>query len=98
MATFEGNDVTIATEIGKDASRLSNLQYVQLGRAISSPDMESIAVGYLNFDEETIKSLRYESRGNFEAFNRDILRRWAYQNPGPDQVEVRTGAVGLIFI
>ena len=97
MATFKGNDVTISTERGKDVSRLSNRQYVQLGRAISSPDMESIAVGYLNFDEETIKSLRYEHRGNTEAFNRDILRRWVYQNPGPDQVEVRTGSVGLIF-
>ena len=81
MATFEGNEVTISTKSDRDVSGLSNRQYVLLGRSISSPDMESIALGYLNFDEETIKSLRYEHRGNAEAFNRDILRRWAYQNP-----------------
>ena len=69
--------------------RLTNLHYVRLGRAISTPDMESIALGYLNFDDETIKNLHYERRGNAEAFNRDILKRWAYQNPGPDQVKVR---------
>ena len=70
--------------------QLTNRQYVQLGRAISSPDMESIAIGYLNEEEETIKSLSYESRGNFEAFNRDIPKRWANKNPGSDQVQVRT--------
>ena len=67
--------------------------YVRLGRAIFSPDMESIALGYPNIDEEIIKSLRYEHRGNSEAFNRDILKRWAYRNPGSNQVEVRNGLV-----
>ena len=73
---------------GQDG-QLTNHQYVQLGRAISRPDMESIALGYLNFDDETIKSLRYEHRGNYEAFNRHILKRWANKNPGSDQVKVR---------
>ena len=97
MATFEGHEVNIPTQSGGDVSGLSNRQYVLLGRSIASPDMESIALGYLNFDEETIKNLRYENRDNAEAFNRDILKRWAYQNPGPDQVEVRTGVVVLLF-
>ena len=69
--------------------QLTNRQYMQLGRAISSPDMESIALGYLQFDEEIIKSLRHENRGNFEAFNRDIIKRWANKNSGSDQVRVR---------
>ena len=67
---------------------LTNEYIVQLGRAISSPDMESIAVGYFKIDEETIKNLRYEHRGNAEAFNRGVLKLWANQNPGSDQVEV----------
>ena len=90
MATYGGDRVTIQTDSGGGQSgQLTNRQYVQLGRAIPSPDMESIALGYLNFDDETIKNLHYEHRGNAEKFNRDILKRWAYKNPGPDQVKVR---------
>ena len=90
MAAYGGDQVTIQTESGGDQDRqLTNRHYVRLGRAISSPNMESIALGYLNFDDETIKNLHFEHRGNAEAFNRDILKRWAYQNPGPDQVKVR---------
>ena len=88
MAAFSGNEPKI--EIGKERSRqLTNRHYVRLGRAIASPDTESIALGYLNFDDEIIKNLHFEHRVNAEAFNRDILKRWAYQNPGPDQVKVR---------
>ena len=92
MAAFSGNEPKI--ESCKERSRqLTNPHYVRLGRAIASPDMESIALGYLNFDDETIKNLQYEHRGNAEAFNRDILKRWAYQNPGPDQVKVRNSII-----
>ena len=92
MAAFNGNEPKI--ESCKERSRqLTNLQYVRLGRAISSLNMESIALGYLNFDDETIKNLHYEHRGNAEAFNRDILKRWAYQNPSPDQVKVRNSII-----
>ena len=74
MAAIGDNDITTESfEAG--SGQLTNRQFVQLGRAISSPDMESIALGYLQFDEEIIKSLHYEHRGNAEAFNRDILRR-----------------------
>ena len=88
MAAFGGDGLT-AESCEDGSGRLTNRQFVLLGRAISSPDMESIALGYLQFDEEIIKSLHYEHRGNVEAFNRDILKRWAYQNPESDQVEVR---------
>ena len=88
MAAFSDNEPKI--ESCEERSRqLTNLQYVGLGRAISSPNMESIALGYLSFDDETVKNLHYGHRGNAEAFNRDILKRWAYQNPAPDQVKVR---------
>ena len=88
MATYGGDWFTIQSE-SDEKQYLTNHQYVQLGRAISSPNMESIALGYLNFDEETIKNLHYEHRGNAEAFNRDILKRWANHNSGSHQVKVR---------
>ena len=88
MAAREyGSILTMKWDSG--SGQLTNRQYMQLGRAISSPDMESIALGYLPFDEEIIKSLRHENRGNFETFNRDILKRWANKNSGSDQVRVR---------
>ena len=68
--------------------RLTNRQYVQLGRAISSPDMESIALGYFNIDKAKIKSLKMEHRENTEAFNRDIIEIWANKNSDPNQVKV----------
>ena len=96
MAAFGGNEFTIESP-EETSGRLTNRQYVRLGRAISSPDIESIALGYLNIDDEIIKSLRYEHRGNSEAFNRDILKRWAYRNPGSNQVEVRNGLVMMDY-
>ena len=68
--------------------RLTNLQYVRLGKAISIHNMESIALGYFNIDEETIKNLHYEHRGNAEAFNRDILKMWANMHSDSNQVKV----------
>ena len=88
MAAFECNEIMGENCEGL-SGQLTNRQYVQLGRAISSPDMESIALGYLNIDLMIIKSKQFEHRGNCEAFNRDILKRWANKNPGPCQVQVR---------
>ena len=86
MATFDGNEIEME-------GRLTNLQHVRLGRAISSSDMESIALGYMNIDKAVIKSLKDTHRGNTEAFNRDIIELWANRNSGPDQIKVR-----LIFL
>ena len=60
-----------------DEGRLTNQHYVELAREISSRNMETIAQGYLDIDIETIVPLRDEHRGNAEAFNRDVLNRWA---------------------
>ena len=68
--------------------QLTNKQIVRLAASISVCNMEIIAEGYLDINEETLKSLRHEHRENPEAFNRDIIKRWAYMNPGPDQVQV----------
>ena len=87
MATFTGSSIEVMTEDCEEG-QLTNRQYVQLGRAIASPDMESIALGYLNIDKARIKSLKTEHRENTEAFNRDIIELWANKNPDSNGVKV----------
>ena len=71
-----------------EEGKLTNAHIVPLARQISCQKMESIALGYLGFDQDVIDSLKTAHRENTEAFNRDILRRWANQNGGNDQVQV----------
>ena len=72
----------------KSKGWLTNNQIVRLAAAVSSRDMESIALGYLNIEDETIKNVKYENKDNAEVFNRGIIRRWTYQNPGHKQTQV----------
>ena len=74
---------------GGDTGEITNRQYVALGRAISRPNMESIALGYLSIDQETIDSLKVTHRDNPEAFNREIIRKWSYKCSQSDQVQVK---------
>ena len=74
---------------GGNSGEITNRQYVELGRAIPRPNMESIALGYLNIEQETIDSMKVQHREDIEAFNRDVLRTWAYKSAAPDQVKVR---------
>ena len=69
--------------------QLTNNQIVRLAAAISSRDMESIALGYLDIEEETIKNFKDARRDNLEAFNRDIIQHWVCKNPEPNQAEVQ---------
>ena len=85
MATLGYDEIT---SVDKRYAQLTNAQYVRLARVISSDNMESIALGYLSIEKETIRNLRYENRDNAEAFNRNVLEKWANMNPGPDQVKV----------
>ena len=66
-----------------------------LARVISSRDMDSLALGYLGIEEETIKNFKYEKRDDTEAFNRSIIRRWAYKNSGPQQRQVNSAMQNL---
>ena len=68
--------------------QLTNNQIVRLARAISSRDMESISLGYLDIEEETIKNFKDARRDDLEAFNRDIIRHWICNNPEPNQMQV----------
>ena len=75
----------MATGLG---GQLTNDQKVRLARAMSIRNMESIALGYLGFEEETIKNRKYENKDNAEAFNRDVINTWLNKNSGINQCEV----------
>ena len=70
------------------SGNLTNYQYVSLGQVISCTSMESIALGYLNIDEEKIKNLKAARRDDMEGFVRDLIKDWACRYPG-NQVQVR---------
>ena len=71
-----------------EQGRLTNPQIVRLARSISCSCMESIALGYLNVEKGIVESMKAAHRENTEAFNRNILHRWANQNGGNDHVQV----------
>ena len=70
-----------------ESGQLTQKQIVRLGAAISADKMESIAEGYMEINEETIKDIR-RNASNSEAFNRDIIRYWSNIHPD-NQVQVR---------
>ena len=73
------------------AGMLSPQQIVRLAAVISRRDMESIAEGYMDISHETLLSLKDQHRDDTEAFNRDVIRRWAYkpENCGSQQIQVK---------
>ena len=68
--------------------RLDQRQRVRLAKAISGPDMETIALGYLDFEDEEIKSLNDEHKCHVQRINRDILQKWCNKNSGNIQTKV----------
>ena len=73
---------------GGDLDHLTRKQIVRLAAAISADNMASIAEGYMDIDDATIKNKKFENKDNAEAFNRDIIKHWMYKNPD-NQVQVR---------
>ena len=68
--------------------RLTTRQRVRLANAISSQNMETIALGYLGFDDEGLKLLIDEHKGHAQRINRDILQKWCNKNSGNTQTKV----------
>ena len=66
---------------------ITRSQIVRLASTISADNMASIAEGYMDIDDATIKNLQYENKDNAEAFNREIIRRWTYRN-SENQIKV----------
>ena len=67
---------------------LTNKQRVKLAAKISKSSMKSIALGYLDLDEETIKNLDDTNKDDVEGFNRDVLKMWENKNYGRNEVQV----------
>ena len=74
---------------GLDDGKISNRQYMKLADAISGPNMESIAQGYLDIDPDVIASIKHENLNKVNQSNVELLRRWAKKNDGPQQRKVR---------
>ena len=72
--------------------RLTNRQFLQISEAISGPNMESIAQGYMDLDLDTIASIRHDNQWRVGASNKAILRAWASLpgNQGRNQKKVST--------
>ncbi len=68
--------------------KLTASQIACLAAAISQPNMESIALQFLDLEPD-MDNLKYKYKGNVEAINRDILIQWRNKNYGPDEVPVR---------
>ena len=71
-----------------EEGQLTNNQIVHLARFISSQNMESIALGYLDIEDPVIKNIKHENRDNAEAFNREIIRNWRQRNSEPNRVQI----------
>ena len=67
--------------------QLTQNQIVRLATSISAINMATIAEGYMGINEEAIKNKKFENRDSAEAFNREMIRCWAYKNP-ENQVQV----------
>ena len=80
---------------GAKSEKLINRQIVRLAAAISIDNMMSIAEGYMDIDNETVKNIR-SNEGDSEAFNRAILRYWANKHP-ENQVQVGWTHFNVLF-
>ena len=69
-------------------NKLTDAHFATLAASLSTKNLESIALRYLGISAETIDSLRVQHRDDIEALNRGILRKWAYQHAGCDQIKV----------
>ena len=67
-----------------------------MARTISSGVLESIAIEYLDFDEDVLVNIREEHKDNLERFKREVLKTWMYQNSGIDHRKVGI-SFGAIF-
>ena len=67
---------------------LEEAEIVSLAHDIAVKNMEPIALKYFGVSSETLANLKTAHREDIEAFNRAIIREWAYRNPSPDQVQV----------
>ena len=75
----------MATE--QTSVQLMGEQVVSLAAAIPINEMRAIAEGYMGFSAESVKNLLDDNKGQAEAFNREVIRKWANKNP-ENQIQV----------
>ena len=80
---------TKRNKMTEEEGYLTTRQITRLAPVISITNMETIALRYLELEEEGIESLRVEKKDQYEAFNRAVLREWANKNSTPKQVKVQ---------
>ena len=78
----------MATEHTSRSMQLTGERVVSLAAAIPADEMRAIAEGYMGISQVSVKNLLYENIGQAEAFNREVIRKWAHQNP-ENQAQVR---------
>ena len=69
-------------------SRLTDALITQLAKAITPNDMKTIAMGYMDINNADIQTLEAQNSRDMSEFKRAILRIWAFQNAGGDQIKV----------
>ena len=57
-------------------------QFVRLGASITIQAMRSIALGYFNLSQPTIKNLETENKDDVEGFNRAVITKWENRSSG----------------
>ena len=82
----------------KGNGKLSNRQRVRLASMISTQSMKSIAEGYFELNEPTVKNLESENKDDAEAFNREVIKKWEYMNPCDNQVQVSVSDQFMILV
>ena len=70
------------------SDRLTNKDIIRLAEAIAAKHMEEIAMLYFDIDWEMVENSKKDHKDDVQAFNRDMIRKWAYKNAGPNQVQV----------
>ena len=73
---------------GGDPNQLTPSQIVRLAAPISMNNMATIAEGYMDIDDATIKNRKSENKDDAEAFNREIIKIWRNRYSGSNQVKV----------
>ena len=82
------NDVLTIPQQPVGKWNLTNHQIVSLAEAISSKNLEDIAMGFWNISFEEVSNLKWKHKGDQVAFKRSLLQRWLQEHPGPDSAKV----------
>ena len=67
---------------GDDFGRMIPRQIVRFAATVLVNNMAAITEGYMDISGESIKNKKYENKDYAQAFNREMIKLWVYQNSG----------------